>query len=80
VQPNPAREFTTIELRMPEAGKATVKLYDAAGRLVRVLVDRAELQAISSLELNVQDLASGVYTIALETATTNLVQKLNVQK
>ncbi len=80
LQPNPAREFTTIELRMPEAGKATVKLYDAAGRLVRVLVDRAELQAVSSLELNVRDLASGVYTIAVETSTTSLVQKLNVQK
>ncbi len=80
VQPNPARTSTTVELRMPEAGKASVKLYDAAGRLVRVLVDRAELGAVSTLELSVEDLASGVYTIAVETSTTSLVQKLNVQK
>jgi len=80
VMPNPARDFATIELRMPESGKASVKLYDATGRLVRVLVDRSELDAFSTIELNVEGLASGVYTVTVETATTNLVQKINVQK
>lgn len=80
VMPNPARDIATIELRLPEAGKASVKLYDGVGRLVRVLVDKRELDAVSSINLNVEDLASGVYTVMVETATDRIVQKVNVQR
>ena len=44
-----------------------MSLYDATGRLVTVLVDRASESGRVSVE--VSELASGTYVIRLETAT-----------
>jgi hypothetical protein len=41
-RPNPMRGETSISYRLAEAGRVRVALYDASGRLVRLLVDRAE--------------------------------------
>jgi hypothetical protein len=38
--PNPFNPLTKIEFDIPAAGRARLEIYDAAGRVVRVLVDR----------------------------------------
>ncbi len=80
IQPNPVRSTARVELRLPEAMKGRVELYSADGRLVEVLAT-GELSASTSLELNVEGLASGQYTIRVATAAgTELTQKLTVTK
>jgi serine protease len=37
--PNPAAPMTTLRLEMPRAGHASIRIYDATGRLTRTLVD-----------------------------------------
>lgn len=41
-RPNPLRHGTTISYQLTESGPARLALYDASGRLVRLLVDRTE--------------------------------------
>ena len=42
--PNPFRESTTLRFNMPSRSRATLRIHDLAGRLVRTVVD-TELQA-----------------------------------
>ncbi len=80
VQPNPARSVVFIEVKVPEATKATIELYDNSGKLVQVLAKDEEVMA-SRIELNVADLASGAYTVRMATANGKvLTQKLSVVK
>jgi len=39
--PNPFNPVTTFEFTLPKAGRATLTVYDAAGRTVKVLVDKS---------------------------------------
>lgn len=79
VVPNPAATSTTIAYRAPEGTRVRVELYDATGRLVRTLTDGFEASA--AITLNVNDLASGLYTVRLQTSTgVTRVEKVTVQK
>lgn len=43
--PNPLRAATTVSFALPQAGAATARVYDAAGRRVRTIVDSPRLGA-----------------------------------
>ena len=36
-EPNPFTDYTTVGFRLPEAGQATITLYDVTGKVVRVI-------------------------------------------
>jgi len=38
-RPNPFNPVTTIDFSLATAGRATIRVYDAAGRVVRTLID-----------------------------------------
>lgn len=79
VAPNPVRTSAVVSLRVPDGTRVRVQLFDATGRLVKDLANNAE--GLSTVELNVTDLASGVYTVRLETSNgVTLSEKLTVQK
>ncbi|MEP7217354.1 MAG: T9SS type A sorting domain-containing protein [Bacteroidota bacterium] len=79
VVPNPVRSQATINLNVPQGTEWTINLYDAAGRVAKTFT--ADNQATSSFELNVDGLASGAYTLRMETSTgVKLVEKVTVQK
>jgi len=59
--PNPFNPTTTIQYSLPEAGHVSIKLYNTLGQVVRTLVDQAESAGLHQVELNADDLASGVY-------------------
>ena len=61
--PNPASDYLTCLLAMPEAGPVELMLYDLSGRLV--LEKRLEVTEPTELEaiLDVSELASGIYTL-----------------
>ena len=71
--PNPFRDATVFRYRMDEAGRAALRVYDAGGRLVRVLTegDRADGDhkvAWDGTDRDGRRVAAGVYVARLEHA------------
>jgi hypothetical protein len=59
--PNPFNGETRIRLSIPEAGTVTVRIFDAVGREVDVLVRAGLAPGVHALEWNSGDLPTGVY-------------------
>ncbi len=75
--PNPFTPETTISFRMPQAGEAALRIYDAAGRLVRSLVTgqmgAGGHQAVwDGLDDSGRPVSSGVYLYKLSALGTDL--------
>jgi hypothetical protein len=65
--PNPFNPSTTIKLSLPSSGYATLKIYNALGEEVEVLVDKEFTAGNYEVELNASGLPSGVYFYQLQT-------------
>jgi len=83
--PNPVRSRVSIAWALPVAGRVSVKIYDAAGRVVRDLVSgkmdagRYSLRW-DGLAENGGRVADGVYFCQLATAVGTRQQKLVVAR
>ncbi len=71
--PNPFNPSTTIRFNLPEAGFVTLKIYDASGREIAVLVEGIRSEGIHSVDWNGRNsngtpMHSGVYFYELRTA------------
>jgi hypothetical protein len=78
--PNPFNPLTTIQFATAAPGRVTLRLYDLAGRQVRVLVD-AELPAgIHVTTLDGTGLASGVYFCRMSAGTYKQTRELTLVK
>ena len=69
--PNPFNNQTLIEFVLPQAGTASIRIYDAAGRLVRTISQPRGQKGLNSVKWNANDDAgnrvpSGVYFGRLE--------------
>lgn len=73
--PNPAGEITTIAWQTPSTGRVKVKLYDATGRLLRVLHSR-NTGGRGELVLDARSLSPGIYLVRLETDVGTATRKL----
>jgi len=84
--PNPFNPATTIEFTIPKASHATLRIYDASGRLVRVLVDRDyKTSTIDRAPWDGRDDAgqvvpSGVYFYKLEAGDYSAARKMLLLK
>ncbi|MDZ7859464.1 MAG: T9SS type A sorting domain-containing protein [Candidatus Krumholzibacteriota bacterium] len=84
--PNPFNPSTTIVYDLPERGKVTLDIYDAAGRFVKCLVDRAQNGGSNkSVVWNGKDMAgnpvcSGVYFCRLRFGRKELSRKMILLK
>lgn len=68
-QPNPFREGTSIGFRLPESGRASLRVYNAAGQLVKLVVGNFE-QGYNEVRFQKSDFGTpGVYWYELETPT-----------
>ena len=79
--PNPFNARTTLQLRVHEAGLASLRLYDVRGKLVALLVQRPEPAGYRSVTWDGRDgrgaaVASGVYFARLETSAGTRNQRL----
>jgi 5-hydroxyisourate hydrolase-like protein (transthyretin family) len=78
--PNPASSQAIVEVGLPSEMKVKVELFDVNGKLVQVL-ENGIVQNNASIELNVENLASGTYTVRMQTTSgTQLTRTLTVQK
>lgn len=59
--PNPFNGITTIQYYVPEESLVNIKLYDLIGREIKTLVDENKKPGWYEIELNANDLTSGVY-------------------
>jgi len=72
--PNPFNPRTTIRYQIPKRGSVVVSIYDAAGRLVRTLVDSASREAgphevsWDGTDENRLDVAAGIYFVRVKAA------------
>jgi hypothetical protein len=68
-QPNPFKEVTNIAFQLPEACKATLRVFNASGQLVRTVVGNFE-KGYNNVELRKSEFgAPGIYWYELETPT-----------
>ncbi|MDZ4698577.1 MAG: T9SS type A sorting domain-containing protein [Rhodothermales bacterium] len=65
--PNPFNPTTTIRFALADAQSIRLRVFDAVGREVRVLIDGALEAGVYDVEFQAGDLASGLYLYRLET-------------
>jgi hypothetical protein len=85
VFPNPLNPSTTIEYSIPMGGRVTLRVYDAAGHLVRTLLDAVQPEGARRITWDGRDdagagIASGVYLLRLEAAGQQHTRKLVLLK
>jgi hypothetical protein len=78
--PNPFNPQTTITFSLPEESYATLKVYDARGRMVATLVDQTLEPGVHDVILNANNIASGVYFYRLIAGNFVQTRKLVVLK
>jgi hypothetical protein len=68
ITPNPASEVAQIEFTVPFSERTTVKIYDAIGRKVGLLLDK-EVGGKQQIEWNIAETnsAAGLYFVTIET-------------
>ncbi len=74
--PNPFNSGTTIRYELPEAGHATLKLFNMLGEEIATLVDSFHLAGVHELTWGANDVGSGVYFCRLETKGSSVTRKL----
>jgi len=79
VYPNPASSTTTLEYNLNQATNVTLQVYDMSGRLVSTLDKGRQSQGKHSLQMNVQNLNSGIYMVRIITNYSTNTSKLIVR-
>ncbi len=79
-RPNPSRGRATIEYSLPAKAGASLKVYDAMGRLVRTLVSGTQEAGFHSVTLEGTGLSSGVYFCTLQAGSFSATRKLVIAR
>jgi len=79
--PNPFNPVTKIRFDIPIESSVSIKVYDAVGRLVAILVNNETLKAgTKELSFNASSLASGVYYYTINAGEFNSTKKMVLVK
>jgi hypothetical protein len=78
--PNPAKEMTTIAFTLPDRGPVDIRVYDISGRVVSEIAKEEYDAGQHEIELNVDNLADGVYVYRLTAAGDTIVRKMIVAR
>ncbi|MBI4722564.1 MAG: T9SS type A sorting domain-containing protein [Candidatus Stahlbacteria bacterium] len=74
VLPNPFIQSTSIKYQVPVKNRVGLKIYDTAGRVVKVLADKENVAG--SYTVKVEGIRSGVYFVRLDVGSFVIIQKL----
>jgi hypothetical protein len=85
ISPNPVTSGADIKLAIPVAGKASLKVFDVQGRLVKTLLDEkiaAGEHAIhwGGANKDGRRVASGIYFMKMETRKGSVVKKMVISR
>jgi hypothetical protein len=78
-RPNPFNDQTTISFTLPEAGEASLSIYDANGRMIKMIRGNFD-QGMHNIELNAADLPSGLLYYRLESGSHQAIKKMILVK
>ena len=79
--PNPFNPSTQIKFGITEASNVDLRIYDALGREVAVLVNNEYLSAGSyNTKFNASNLASGIYVYRLTAGANTISRKMQLLK
>jgi len=78
--PNPFNPITRIEFALPEAGQASIEVYNIAGQKVATIADGAFDAGRHTVDWNASDLASGIYFYRLNTDHFSTTRKMVLLK
>ncbi len=74
--PNPFNPITSITFEIPVDSDVQLSIYNLAGRKVRTLIHEIKDAGKHTIQLNGNNLPSGIYFYALDTPSNKLVKKL----
>jgi hypothetical protein len=77
--PSPANSSIILEWQMNKTSDVTLKIYDAAGGLVKTINCGVRIKGHHQIQINVADLIPGTYSIVLENGTGKTVSPLTIQ-
>jgi hypothetical protein len=77
--PNPANQNTRIDYSIPKNAKIDLVLFDVMGRQIKILVSEIKNAGNYTYELNVADLAKGIYVYKMNSGNYVEVRRLVVQ-
>ena len=78
--PNPFNPVTTISFSLPSAEHTTLAVFDLLGRNVRTLVDGVLASGAHQVQLQANDLPSGIYFYRLTTPNNTATRRLTLVK
>jgi hypothetical protein len=78
--PNPFNAETRIEYDLPHSGPIRLALYDVNGRMVRTVIEGAQVAGRHTVHVNGAGLSSGVYFYSLQSATGTQTRKMVLLK
>ncbi|MCC6475831.1 T9SS type A sorting domain-containing protein, partial [bacterium] len=78
--PNPFNPTTTISFTLPEAGYATLRIFDISGREIAELVNGNVNAGATSIVWNAEGMATGTYFYTLEAGSFSMTKKLMLLK
>jgi hypothetical protein len=78
IQPNPVREKAVIEYESSEPGRVVFELFDGIGRLARRFVGPESKPGLRRMEVDLSDVAAGVYLLVLRSGSVIRTQPVEV--
>ena len=78
--PNPFNPETTIKYAVPKTVNVELKVFDILGREVKTLVNETKNPGYYEVQLNANNLASGVYFYRLKAGEYNKTDKMLLLK
>jgi hypothetical protein len=76
--PNPCHDFTKLNITLNRHGIVRMSVYDISGRMVKIVQSEAERTGMHTVDLNVQDLAAGVYLVSIKTPDKQIVKTMTI--
>lgn len=78
--PNPASDIVRIEYTLPEMASLNLGIYDVSGRLMKTITHGTQLKGTYFYNVDVKDLAAGVYNVIMNSSKGSFSTKITVVK
>ena len=77
---HPFNPSTTIQFKLKEDGRFTLKIYNILGQVVTTLLDEEMIAGSHQVTFNAANFASGIYIYQLAGDNVNLIKKMVLMK
>jgi hypothetical protein len=74
--PNPFNPSTKINFGLPNSGPVSIKVFDVAGREIKILFDGSLAAGFYEINFSADGLASGLYLYSLNSNSTRITKKM----